>query len=57
MITAQVLMCLVLDTGKVVEIGTLMTMGTDRELDGRDTEVMAGWDREDAGNNHIQGAM
>ena len=46
----------VTDTGTVVEIGTLMTIGVIMEMDGRDAEIIGGWDREDAGNNRIQGA-
>ena len=44
------------DTAKVMEIATLMTIDMAREMDGQDEEVTAGWGREDAGSNRIQGA-
>jgi hypothetical protein len=56
MITAQGSIRPVPDTGKVMEIGMLRTIAMVREMAGQDAEVTAGWDREDAGNDHIQGA-
>jgi hypothetical protein len=57
MITAQETIHPVRDTGKVIEIGMLMTIDIVREMDGQDAEVTAEWGREDAGNNHNQEAI
>ena len=43
-------MCLVTDTGTMVEIGALMTIGVIMDTAGLGTEITGEWDREDAGN-------